>query len=430
MFLGTYPMAVGALLRHRTPGRTRDGDSTAWSIVLALRGTERAHRRRLGAAARRSLPLQAQLRPVRHPRSCPRAGVAGLCATAVQFTARLGRTRAGSGSRLLQWSSGGHFLTYLLAVPRSHVMLWTRGWYDTPAELGHALPLAWGACGWALYLRAAAITPPRLRAATAIIPMWLGVMAAWLGTYVPIPGLVPLASALAFWALVTGGVSALWLVALPAGRAHITWRTGLLLGTGLTAVVLSVAMRAHDGGFINVHMPLFWVLALGFGVVLSQWRASTPTPVVRIVVAAALTLQLGYATLHIDRTALVPTAEDAAVGWQFVDKARELDGPILSPFASWLPVYAGKPPSVHAMALWDLDREGGPYVDDLRSIRNALRDDYWVLAFGGHHFFLGPLADDYAPLDTIIEESDSTFAPRTGLRAYPWRTMVPIPGVE
>ena len=86
--------------------------------------------------------------------------------------------------------------------------------------------------------------------------------------------------------------------------------------------------------------------------------------------------------------------------------------------------------SVHAMALWDLDRPDGPYVDDLRHIRRALREDHWVLAFGGNHYFLGPLADDYEPMKVITPEGGPALMPKTGLRAMPWRTMVPIPGVE
>ena len=82
------------------------------------------------------------------------------------------------------------------------------------------------------------------------------------------------------------------------------------------------------------------------------------------------------------------------------------------------------------MALWDCNYPEGPYVDDLRAVRDALREDHWVLAFGGNHHFVGPLVDDYEPLEVLLEENGPVLMPKTGFRAKPWRTMVPIPGVE
>ena len=336
---------------------------------------------------------------------------------------------------LIQWRSAGHFLTYLLEVPSAHAMLWERAFVHTPRELGTALPVALGLAGWAVYLQGLRTQRGVPAWIAAGLPMLVGIGVAWAATYYPPPpesGALLVPTFVAYWGLCVGVISALIRLVgtalAPASGDPLSFKALYGLGIASTAVISAMLMRAHDGGFVNVHIPLFWVVSFAAGI--AATRASRHGPLVTAGIHGLLALQLVYAIGLCDRSRLVPTEEDEAIGWAFVEHARDVEGPVLSPFASWLPVYAGKAPSVHAMALWDLDRRGGPYEDELGEVRRALRERYWVLAFGGNHGFLGPLAEYYDPIEVVVEHESPLFRPRTGYFARPWRLMVPRPGVE
>ncbi len=438
-FLGAYPMA-GAFYDLVRPDSLAVG-LMGWSVVVALRdrpGAPVLSGMLLAAAflckhnlALFGFPLALGLavRDLRH---------------GVQFVAASAGPALAAVLALQAWSDG-HFLTYLLEVPRGHELWWSRAYRETPAELGNTLPMALGAVGWALYLRPLRAGERELRsvptAVAVVVPMVSAVLVAWVGTYVPYTpasGLLSLPAAIGYWGLTMGVLGPLLRVGGTVVDRYrgvgpgdgLSWQAVLGLGVGAAAILMSLLMRAHDGGFINVHMPAYWVLSFGFGVVLARFVADRPTPAVRAVVTAAMVGQLLWAWRGLDRERLVPTEDDVATGWAFVERARPVEGRVLSPFAAWLPVYAGKPPSIHAMAVWDLDRAGGVYEDEVGTIRDALRDDYWPLAFGGNHHFVGPLMRDYEPLEVITEENTGELLPRTGFRAHPWRTMVPRVGAE
>jgi hypothetical protein len=191
-----------------------------------------------------------------------------------------------------------------------------------------------------------------------------------------------------------------------------------------TVGALALLMRVHDGGFVNVHIPLFWCVALALGLILARWRASA-TPAGRVALAGLVAAELLWSASRIDRARLVPTEADVAAGWRFVARARNANGPVLSPFSSWIPVYAGQPPSVHAMAVWDVDREGGPFRDDLARIQTALRERRWRVVLGGNQRFLGDLTDWYVPVEDVVPADGPVFMPRTGWPGKPWRVLEP-----
>ncbi|MEQ1508239.1 MAG: glycosyltransferase family 39 protein, partial [Myxococcota bacterium] len=129
-FLGTYPQA-GAFYDIVRP----DALSVAlagWAVVL---GAEPGRRAAIGAGlllaaaflvkqneALLGLPIALGI-ALRSPRDA----AAFVAASAGPALAAVG---------LLEWSSGGGFLTWMLAVPASHVLLWPRGYLDTPREWG------------------------------------------------------------------------------------------------------------------------------------------------------------------------------------------------------------------------------------------------------------------------------------------------------
>lgn len=318
----------------------------------------------------------------------------------------------------LMWQlrSEGRFLRYLLEVPATHELLWGRGWLDTPREWGTALPLGFAAIGLALVLRSARGRLPL--PLSVVVPVALGTLVAWAGTYDPPgpnSGLSNVAAAAAFFAMGAAPV---------ALAVRGSWRTVYVAGVTGTVGALALLMRVHDGGFVNVHLPLFWCVALAAGLLLARWRASA-SPGARVALAGLVAAELLWSAARIDRGRLVPSEDDLAAGWKFVARARKARGPVLSPFASWIPVYAGQPPSVHAMAVWDVDREGGPFRDDLARIESALREHRWRVVLGGNQRFLGDLTTWYVPVEEIVPADSPLFMPRTGWEGKPWRVLVP-----
>jgi len=423
-FLATYPHA-GAFYDLVRP------DSLAvallgWSIVIALedrRGAPVAAGLLLAASflvkhntALFGLPIALGLL-VRRPRDA----VAFVAAAAGPALAVVG---------LLQWRSGGGFLTYLLEVPRHHKMIWARATVDLPREVGTALPLVFAAIGgWAVWRGATRQRSLPTWLAT-VVPVWSGMLMGWWGTYhPPREPLLLVPSGVGYWGLTAAavalGVRVLGtLLDVRAGRAMLpSWREVFGVSVAATAVVGAIAMRVHDGGYTNVHMPMFLVLSLGFGVALTRWVQALPHLVTAVAVIAAL--QPLYGASRIDRIKLKPRAVDEEAGWEMVRAVREVSGPILSPTAAWIPVYAGREPSIHAMAVWDLNYAGGPYQDDLSSISAALRAREYTLILGGTHRFLGKLTDYYEPDHVFLEPKDDRLWPRTGWRSRPWRLLVP-----
>ncbi|MEQ1502670.1 MAG: hypothetical protein ABMB14_10590, partial [Myxococcota bacterium] len=338
----------------------------------------------------------------------------------------------------LTLASRGAFLVYLLEVPASHPSLFDRVWPGMPRELGTPLPIATaaitGACLWLGIERQSTFSRP----VTTFAPVCLGMTVAMLGTYVPPPRgseLFNAPSSVAFFAL--GAIPAsLALYVFGWAWDHLTertdepltsWRGVYAGGVAVTAGLTAAVMRAHNGGFLNVLIPWFWVWCVAFGIVVSWLQRGWPRATgVRLTVTAATAAQLGWSIGLLRPERLEPTAEDRALGEQFVAAAKEVDGEVLSPFAAWLPVYAGKPPSLHYMGLWDLEYEDGPYRAETQVIADAIAAHRWALVFAGNQRFGYGLQDEYEVRETLVEGRDRSLMPKTGWAARPNRILVPV----
>ncbi|MEQ1570219.1 MAG: hypothetical protein ABMA64_31585 [Myxococcota bacterium] len=425
MFLGTYPQA-GAFYDLVRPDSLALA-FTAWSIAIALEDHPRApvvsglllvgafltkqNLAGFGAPLLVGLTLRDW-----------RAGLRFALASVVPALLAVGA---------LQLWTGGQYLVWMLDVPASHPMAWARARYDVPREWGTALPVAFAVLSVGFVVdavRRQRSLPPWLVAAA---PVWLGMAAAWRGTYEPPPpGLYPFGYGTAYFALVAAPLALAGLgVGWVADRVRFgaaerpDWRWVTLTGLVLTAAAMALVMRVHESGYVNVHAPLFVVLALALGVNLAQWQLRWPPSAAWGGVAVAA--QLVWSAGQFDRARMVPDAADEAVGWAFVEEIRRVDGEVFSPFAAWLPVYAGKPPSLHAMGLWDCNMRDGPYFAELDSVVEAMGEHKWALALGGHERVLRDVADFYEPVKVVVPLEDPRFRPVTGYLARPWRVMAP-----
>ncbi len=426
VFLGTFPQSGGFydLVRPDSLGIAL----MAWSVVLALQPTRRAA---VGAAV---LLVLAVL--VKHNLGAVALPVAvGLARRDLMDAATyVGTVMVGVVGAIgaLQLASGGGLLTYLLEVPLSHAVRWQPGLLHSVREWGTALPVPMAAGGLAVV--ALAVTRQRSVPpwAAASGPIWAGTALGWWLTYIPpapSASVLNVGAGIAAFSVAAGGTAiAIWGVGLALDALSDppelpSWRVVMGIGLAATLAVLAWSMRAHDGGFVNVHAPWWWIACLGFGVGLARLCARTAQGAAWA--SAMITVQLLWALVQLRPATLMPTDADEAAGWRVVDALQEAGGPVLSPFAAWLPVYIGQPPSVHAMAVWDVDHAQGPFQADLSRLDRALREHRWEVVVGGTQGFRPMLPRAYELAESLFEAGDGSLFPQTGWRARPERLLVP-----
>lgn len=201
------------------------------------------------------------------------------------------------------------------------------------------------------------------------------------------------------------------------------------VANGALALVLCSIMRGHTGGFLNVLMPGQWTLSLLGVMALSALARRLPRPPLALAAVGALVAAQLYLGRWQPRTYL-PTAADERVGWELVERIRQIDGEVLSPYAPYLPVLAGKTPYFHLIALWDIDHKDGPYLAASRAVDAALAEHRWaaVLVTSKADFGHG-LREHYKRGDRL-NVGPNQLMPKTGWRARPQLIYVPRDGAD
>ncbi len=407
-FLGSYP-ATGAFLDLVRPDGAYIG-LVALSVALALDG-------RRGTAASSGLVLAAAFL-VKHNAATfgfpillglllrdRRQALAFLGASLLPALALTG---------YLHWRTDGRYLVYLLQVPASHPWLEGRIWPGTVRELGLALGVLApvGALFQTLSLARRGPLPVPLATVGPVLLGMLAVTAAGSASLEPEVGFGHLVAGLAVFGVGTfAGWALLRLVVLR--RLPVDADDVLVFAVLAIAFALAGAMRAHTGGYLNVHLHLDWAVCLAFG-----W-VGVGVPRLRWAVAGQAAISLAV-LLAVD---LVPDRKAREAGDQLVEALRDGEGPVLSPFASWLPTYAGHDPSIHHMALWDLDYRAGPWHDELDQVRSAVRKHRWPLAVEATQPFPYGLSDAYKRRGKL--DVGEALAPRSGWGVAPRAVMVP-----
>lgn len=209
---------------------------------------------------------------------------------------------------------------------------------------------------------------------------------------------------------VAGLIGLAWIRRWSAGGAY--W-----LMHGAVALVLCSVMRGHTGGFLNVLMPGHWTLALLGVCALAALARRHPHPMVLGGAGALVALQIFLGRWS--PAQYTPTAEDEKIGWAVVEEIRALPGEVLSPYAPYLPVLAGKKPYFHLIALWDIDHKDGPYKSTVNDLERALADHQWdaILVTGKEDFGHG-MRQAYKRSGRLTVPPNR-FMPKTGWRARP-----------
>ncbi|MEQ1566463.1 MAG: glycosyltransferase family 87 protein [Myxococcota bacterium] len=332
---------------------------------------------------------------------------------------------------VLQVTSDGWFLRYLVELPRSHPVPLDRIVLASPREWGTPLPVAIAAITGAVLWSVAERPGPVPRAVATFAPVLAGTLASAIGTYVrppPDSGQLNMPSSVAFFAAVAIPVAVgIRAVGWAAERRLPSWSVGWWLVVGAVASGFAAYMRAHAGGFLNVHIPMYYVVALAFGAACVWAARRWPHENGAAAIGAVITLQLAWSIARFDRARLVPTARDYQAGEKVVAAMAQVEGDVLSPLAAWLPVYAGKPPSLHHQGLWDLELSRGPLKETTEVVREGLRARRWGAVVLGNQKFPYPVAGSYREQEQILEPKSKGLMPKTGYRARPERLLVPAP---
>ena len=325
-------------------------------------------------------------------------------------------------SLFMQAVSQGRFLAYLLAIPASHPTVGGRIFPGTPGELASAMPVAVVVAGAYLVARALAVEAnARIIGSVVIVS---ACTAAGIGLGIPYPGGVMAPAQLGFAATLAALGAALGATVVvgvaSARRRRFSWRWVYGVGVVATALVTAGLMRGHHGGFLNVHMPMHWVVAFAFGIAVARIRASYPGPLTWTWTAAALAGQLGLMSVAIHADPLLPTPADVAAGDRVVERIRaNCHGPVFSPYAAWLPAQAGLASSAHLIAIWDINHETGPFRQQMSAFARAAREQYWDCVVEGGRQQMGfELGDGYR-LAERFPVRWRELLPRTGWRVRP-----------
>ncbi len=223
-------------------------------------------------------------------------------------------------------------------------------------------------------------------------------------------------------------VGALFVFFGPGGMPQ---RVRELWGAALAGVLLaSWAGRLHDGGWTNVLMPAYAVLAALFALAIHSAstlaRSAEAGMRRRLELFVALVGLLQLATLLYDPRRTVPSSRDEAAGVQVVATLRGAPGDTFTPTDSYLAALAGKRPHLHEMAVRDVLRAPASGISAaLRDdIRNALRSHRWAMLITDDDFFASDVVDNYKRGPESVRDPGAFF-PVTGMRVRPGWTFTP-----
>ncbi len=181
-----------------------------------------------------------------------------------------------------------------------------------------------------------------------------------------------------------------------------------------TGLVMVVLMRGHHGGYLNVLIPGFWILALVAGIGLGLGMRAHP--LAHLALAALVAFQVGKGGWKPSR--YIPTEADVAAGQQVLDVVRSYPGPVLMPHSPWYPVLAGKEPSFALIALWDVTHPHTPFPKTDARITEAIRERRYDAVILASERFRWGLQQTYRRTRTISLPGRAFF-PKTGWHARP-----------
>ena len=269
----------------------------------------------------------------------------------------------------LQLATDGWFLTYILEIPSTHPLVADRLFPESEKELLSAFPIAIGCAFLASVLLR---FTPRADLETAPVD----------------------SDGRLFWIANTG--------------------VGLLL---------TILMRAHHGGFLNVLIPGYWFLALCCGLAFGEAMKRWAHPSLRIVLA---TVVVGSVLMgRWEPKKYAPTDADVQAVEQIIEAIQTFEGEVLIPHAPHYAVLAGKSAGFHQIALWDVVHDGASTRKETKqSLTEAIAAQRYDAIILANEKFAYGLKQHYRKTKPLRFKSKAGM-PKTGWRARPRFVFVP-----
>lgn len=189
----------------------------------------------------------------------------------------------------------------------------------------------------------------------------------------------------------------------------------------LVLLVLTVVMRAHVGGYLNVLIPGFWAVCLGAGLLLARLARRIPRLPTSAIMGLLCLVQVGVGRWEPAR--YQPTEADTQAGEALIERIRAVEGEVFMPHAPWYPHLAGKQPSLPLIALWDLDH-GGRMASYMDLIDEAIAARRWQAIILADDKLGHGLTEHYRRAERI-RYSGNALMPKTGWQARPREVYLP-----
>jgi hypothetical protein len=189
--------------------------------------------------------------------------------------------------------------------------------------------------------------------------------------------------------------------------------------------------RLQNGGYDNVLLPAYAVVAIVFGLGLAALLRDAQGSDARrqgahiAIYAGCLAQMIG---LGYNPRAALPRAGDRRAGEQLLRTLEGLKGDVFVPYHGYLAALAGKPSHAHVMQVFDVLKVGLPESEALaEEHRAAIREHRFgaiVLDEPETYFFIREVETSYVRDRELFADPDAFF-PVTGVRTRPQYLYVP-----
>lgn len=233
---------------------------------------------------------------------------------------------------------------------------------------------------------------------------------------------------LGFW---TSDILAPMFVACALGIFCFLWQFRVTGGTDRFFLFFAAAGmlggswmgRLHSGGYDNVLLPAYAILAILFGVGIHRARqavdhhSSSNYRLIEFGVFFACLLQ--FYLLRYDPAQQLPTEVDERAGQIMVERFAEIEGEVLIPYHGYLARLAGKKSYAHEMAIVDILRSDSLHGAVLEAeITLAIEEKQFEAIIIDGAWSYEVLRQHYTNHGPILGEED-VFFPVTGFRTRP-----------
>jgi Dolichyl-phosphate-mannose-protein mannosyltransferase len=204
------------------------------------------------------------------------------------------------------------------------------------------------------------------------------------------------------------------------------------LAAAAGALAVSWLGRLHAGGWPNVIMPAFALLAILFGLGLQAGRdlgRGFPAPQRRSVeLLCLLTAGIQLMVLSYDPRRFIPSAKDRDAGFALVETIRKIPGDVYVPAHTYLSSLAGKRPFAHEMAMVDILGIDGkePGAELRKELEETVKARKFAAVIADTGFLLKEMEGNYQRKSDPFTDPD-VFWPVTGMRTRPKTIYVPRP---